>query len=566
MARWSEPVNKFDVRVYAIRRRPARRRPFEVRWQAAGRARSKSFITRTLADSYRAELVRAARQGLEFDPATGEPVLWAGPEPVTVTWYQHAAAYAAMKWPGLAAHSRASLADALATVTPALTRTAAEQPPAAALRTALYQHAFNPARPAADAATARVLDWVQQASLPVARLADPVVLRQALDALTLRLDGGRAAANTVIRKRAVFHGALGYAVETGLLESNPADRISWRVPRACPAVDPKVVASPAQAEALLAAVARIRPELTAFFGCLYYGALRPEEAVALRQADCCLPGRGWGMLTLAAAAPRSAAAWTSDGTSHEQRGLKHRPDGAIRKVPIPPILVKMLRIHTDGHGTAPDGRLFPGARGGLLSESVYGRAWHTARPLALGPRLAATALARRPCDLRHAALSLWLNAGAPPAQIAARAGHRRHRPADRLRPLRRRPGPDHQPAHRTRPAPRQPGTVPQSKRLGEPPVPPGPCPLYVRAHGHPGGPSHGQPPTLSAKPPDLRKPAGKTTPPPGRHPVRSITGPCLRTAALAADDHALPSSAHAGPAPERPLARCVTLMNSAIAC
>ena len=77
-----EPVNKFDVRVYAIRRRPGRRRPFEVRWQAAGRARSKSFITRALADSYRAELIRAARRGLEFDPATGEPVLWAGPEPV----------------------------------------------------------------------------------------------------------------------------------------------------------------------------------------------------------------------------------------------------------------------------------------------------------------------------------------------------------------------------------------------------------------------------------------------------------------------------------------------------
>ena len=164
-------MNKFDVSVYAIRRRAARRRPFEVRWQAAGRARSKSFITRALADSYRAELIRAARQGLEFDPATGEPVLWAGPEPVTVTWYQHAAACAVMKWPGLAAHSRASLAGALATVTPALTRTAAGRLPAAALRTALYQHAFNPARPAADAATARVLDWVQQASLPVARLA-----------------------------------------------------------------------------------------------------------------------------------------------------------------------------------------------------------------------------------------------------------------------------------------------------------------------------------------------------------------------------------------------------------
>ncbi|MBO0801938.1 MAG: hypothetical protein J2P25_02535 [Nocardiopsaceae bacterium] len=33
--------------------------------------------------------------------------------------------------------------------------------------------------------------------------------------------------------------------------------------------------------ALLDAVARIRPEITAFFGCLYYAALRPEEAVVL---------------------------------------------------------------------------------------------------------------------------------------------------------------------------------------------------------------------------------------------------------------------------------------------
>ena len=30
---------------------------------------------------------------------------------------------------------------------------------------------------------------------------------------------------------------------------------------------------------------------------------------------------------------------------------------------------------------------------------------------------------RRPYDLRHAALSLWLASGAPPAEVAARAGH-----------------------------------------------------------------------------------------------------------------------------------------------
>jgi hypothetical protein len=61
-------MSAFDVRIHAIRRRPGRRRPFEVRWHAAGRPLSRSFITRGLADSYRAELIRAARKGLDFTP------------------------------------------------------------------------------------------------------------------------------------------------------------------------------------------------------------------------------------------------------------------------------------------------------------------------------------------------------------------------------------------------------------------------------------------------------------------------------------------------------------------
>jgi integrase len=128
-------------------------------------------------------------------------------------------------------------------------------------------------------------------------------------------------------------------------------------------------------------------------------------------------------MILTAACPRTGTAWTSIGRPHEARGLKHRPDGTIRVVPVPPVLVAMLRSHLRESGTAPDGRLFWGARGGMLSESVYGRAWHTAREAALGPELAATALARRPYDLRHAALCLWLNASGAPAEVAARAGN-----------------------------------------------------------------------------------------------------------------------------------------------
>ena len=42
---------------------------------------------------------------------------------------------------------------------------------------------------------------------------------------------------------------------------------------------------------------------------------------------------------------------------------------------------------------------------------------------ALSEAQTATPLARRPYDLRHAAVSLWLNAGVPATQVAEWAGH-----------------------------------------------------------------------------------------------------------------------------------------------
>jgi len=155
-------VNTFDVRIYAIRRRRSRRRPYEVRWHAAGRARSRSFTTRRLADGYRAELVRAASHGLEFDPGTGEPACWAARPAAAVSWQEHAAAYAAMKWPQASAHTRAGIADALVTITPALTTPGIGRPPPAVLRAALYRWAFNPAQRGTDPAAAAALRWAQR--------------------------------------------------------------------------------------------------------------------------------------------------------------------------------------------------------------------------------------------------------------------------------------------------------------------------------------------------------------------------------------------------------------------
>ena len=147
------------------------------------------------------------------------------------------------------------------------------------LRAALYGHAFNPAQAGADTgppATA-ALAWARHHCLPLAALADPAVTRRPLDALILRLDGTRAAATTITRKRAVFHGCLSYAAELGLLEANPLDRITWRPPRLSRSADPRSAATPAEVQAILAEVTMIRPELTAFFGCLYYAACAPPK-------------------------------------------------------------------------------------------------------------------------------------------------------------------------------------------------------------------------------------------------------------------------------------------------
>ena len=92
---------------------------------------------------------------------------------MTVTWYRHAMAYAELKWPRLAPHSRASLADAVATVTPLLTREtgpADRRPPEGTVRAALYGHAFNPQQRrsrAPDPGTVGTLAWLERVSLPV---------------------------------------------------------------------------------------------------------------------------------------------------------------------------------------------------------------------------------------------------------------------------------------------------------------------------------------------------------------------------------------------------------------
>jgi integrase len=132
---------------------------------------------------------------------------------------------------------------------------------------------------------------------------------------------------------------------------------------------------------------------------------------------------GWGGLYLSASAPSAGRSWSESGTRRESRQLKHRGIDEVRVVPSPPELTAILRQHLTDHGTTPDGRLFRGVRGGPLSESLYGRVWAAARAAALTAEEVPSPLDRRPYDLRHAAVSTWLNGGVPAPQVAEWAGH-----------------------------------------------------------------------------------------------------------------------------------------------
>ena len=208
-------MNSYDVRFWDTRKiGDTARGRYRVRWSAGGREHCKSLPAKALADAFLVTLKDAARDGKPFDPATGLP---AQPKPAgqpDVTWYEHARAYMQMKWPDLAPKSRRSAAEALTTITVALTGRRPQAPGPGTLRRALFGYAFNAASAArpVPAEITRALDWVARASLPVTALEDPGTVRAVLGACARNLDGRPAAATTVRRKRAVLAGALGYAV------------------------------------------------------------------------------------------------------------------------------------------------------------------------------------------------------------------------------------------------------------------------------------------------------------------------------------------------------------------
>ncbi|PYC80480.1 site-specific integrase [Streptomyces tateyamensis] len=438
----------FEVRINEIRQRAGRRKPFELRWTVGPQRHSKSFATKTLAQGREAELRTAMKKGEQFDVESGLPaseLRAIQKAKQQVTWYQHARKYAEMKWARSSAKSRGTRADALATITPALVTDRKGAPAPRVLRRALTGWAFNFSErlPEPPEQVAAALEWIERKSVPMGLLEeDADLMRSGLTALTLMLNGKEAAANTVRRKRMVLNNCLRYGVERRQLAANPLQFIDWDPPETDDEVDWRYVPNPTQAKELIATAPTVGPRgrhLTAFFACMYYAGMRPAEVTDLRKRNCTLPESGWGSLLLAGSSPNVGSIWTNDGTTHDERGLKRRARKATRDVPIPPVLVAMLREHLTTYGTGAGGRVFKAAEGGRVLSKEYAAVWKKIRDAwwqaqvperVNGPHAVDSPepdlderLAEVPYALRKAGITLWLVSGVDPTEVARRAGH-----------------------------------------------------------------------------------------------------------------------------------------------
>jgi len=296
--------------------------------------------------------------------------------------------------------------------------------------------------PELDPDEAKAMAWLAKASRPVSAFDDDSVVWDVLDAIATKLDGSAAAPDYFARRRRVMHRVLGYAVRKKRLEKNPLGKNNlpegWTAPeKPEEQVDPRSVGSPACIAAMLATCVTIGknqgPRFVAFFGCMYYAMMRPSEVAALTITGCHLPPTGWGYLTFADSSTAAGTAYTDDGTVHEHRGLKGRTKGRstesrqgrrpVRRVPIPPELVKLLRQHIQRFGADPDGRVFLSENGNVIQPSTWWHVWRKVRTKSLTAEQLGTPLLRRPYDLRHSGVTWRLNSSVPATEVAAWAGH-----------------------------------------------------------------------------------------------------------------------------------------------
>ncbi len=224
---------------------------------------------------------------------------------------------------------------------------------------------------------------------------------------TVKVYGVQDRRSTTQAKRASVQSAIDAgAVAADVWPQRSKTRARRKVARTKRSVDVRALPGPAAMAEAIDAIVTQQPgskNYRVMTAVAYYAGLRPSEVVMLRVRSAELPAEGSGRLDV-----------TEADISFDEPG---EPKTGPRSVPIPPVLVVMLRewVH-ENNFTSPDRLLFRTRNDTMPSGSNWARAWHRALE-SIGQR------PMRIYDCRHAAATTWLRAGMPLAETARRLGH-----------------------------------------------------------------------------------------------------------------------------------------------
>jgi integrase len=225
----------------------------------------------------------------------------------------------------------------------------------------------------------------------------------AIDGLAIRrwvanLHATGLSASRIKQSHQVLRQLLSSAVDCGLLERNPSERI--KLPRE--RRSEMLCLTAEEVERLGAVVAtRYRPLIHV----LAYGGLRWGEACALRRGRCDLDT---GFLLVA----ESLSEVNGKAVFGQTKTYR------VRKTRIPAFLVEEIRLHLEHVDPRSDALVFTAKRGGPLRNANFrNRVWYPALDTAGLPR------SIRIHDLRHTCASLLIRQGVHPKAIQHHLGH-----------------------------------------------------------------------------------------------------------------------------------------------
>ncbi|MGV8965347.1 MAG: site-specific integrase [Cellulomonas sp.] len=412
------------VSVFALAVRVGRPKPNLVKWRVAGHDKSRSFQDEKAADHFRAVLMTAARQNDPFDIATGEPVAYSG-NTSAPTCLELAVEVVARDWRDIAAKSNQGIIQGLATCLPHLVPESATRRgfDRQELERALQVHLTPGDTRVLTTGQTDALRWLTGASSRITEVTDSGV-RRALAAASTWQDGTTAASEkTYARKRAALSKVFTAAIAGELITASPLRRLDKAARSKAGAIvpiDPIEVTGVVEVRALLAQVSVVRYRLA--LQLMFFAGLRPSEVAGLRVADCHLPAAGRCELHVRRASTEVNKRFNATGKGRDERRLKHRKIGQMRKVPIPAPLAALLRAAVAGKGA--DDLVVSTRSGAAVSVSNIAAAYKVARErwgaaqLVLPPERQMPV----PYSLRHAAATLWLKV-MPQAEVASRLGN-----------------------------------------------------------------------------------------------------------------------------------------------